>query len=209
VLAAGSVMLAGWLAHLGPALRRTLATTLIAIVTLGGLALAPLTIPLLPVDAFLRYQARIGVQPDAGERQRRVALPQHFADRFGWRELADDVASAWRSLPAEERAVCTILTRNYGEAGAIEYFQRALDFPPVVSIHNSYHLWGPGDRGLSVVLAIGFSREELEESFREVTPIANHHAELAMAYEADLVIWLCRWPLKPVGEMWPAVKLYI
>lgn len=233
MLAAGGVVIAGWLAALKPALRETpaaalkpalrgtpaaaleptlqraLAAAVITIVTLTGLALAPLTIPLLPVDAFLRYQARIGVQPDTGERHSQVALPQHFADRFGWRELADDVATTWRSLPEEDRAACTILTRNYGEAGAIEYFERDPEFPPVVSIHNAYHTWGPGDRGLRVVLAIGFSREELEESFREVTPVGRHQAELAMVYEADLTIWLCRGPLRPAEEIWPEVRMYI
>jgi hypothetical protein len=209
LLAAGSVMLFGWLARLGPPLRRGLTTLLMAGLTLAGLAIAPLAVPLLPLGAFLRYQARLGVQPDTGERHAKSTLPQHFADRFGWRELADDVARAWRALPDSDRAACTILTRNYGEAGAIAYFEREPGFPAIVSTHNSYHTWGPGDRGLEVVLAVGFSREDLEQSFREVTPVGEHHAELAMPYEADLTIWLCRGPLRPVGEMWQQARWFI
>jgi hypothetical protein len=209
LLAAGSVMLAGWLARLAPALRRGLTTVLVAVVTLTGLAVAPLAVPLLPLDAFLRYQSRLGLQPESGEKHALGKLPQHFADRFGWPELADDVARTWRALPDSDRAACTILTRNYGEAGAIAYFKREPGFPPVVSGHNSYHTWGPGGRGLEVVLAVGFSREDLEQSFREVTPAGEHHAELAMPYEADLIIWLCRGPRRPVGELWPLMRWFV
>jgi len=209
LFAAGSVMLAGWLGRLGTGLRRGLTLLLVAVVALAGLMTAPLVVPLLPVEAFIRYQARLGVHANTGENHERGALPQHFADRFGWRELADEVARVWRDLPAGDRAACTILTGNYGEAGAIEYFERAPGFPPVVSVHNSYHTWGPGDRGLEVVLAVGISREDLERFFREVTPAGRHHADLAMPYEADLVIWLCRGPRGAVAEVWPEVRRFI
>ncbi len=34
-----------------------------------------------------------------------------------------------------------IVTRNYGQAGALEYWRESYRLPPVVSGHNSYWFW--------------------------------------------------------------------
>jgi len=209
LLAAGSVVITGWMSHLRVNVRRWTAAAILVSVLLFGLVTAPLTIPLLPVDAYVRYAKMLGVSPKLEERHAQGILPQHFADRFGWPELAGDVRRAWQSLSPEDRAECTILAGNYGEAGAISYFCREPGFPPVVSVHNAFYTWGPGDRSWDVVLAVGMSREDLTAFFAEVEPVGRHHHALAMPYEADLVIWLCRKPLGPVKEGWAAAKNYI
>ncbi len=209
LLAAGSVIIAGWMAHLRVNVRRWTAVAILVSVLLSGLVTAPLTIPLLPVDAYVRYAKMLGVSSQSEERHAQGVLPQHFADRFGWPELAGEVRRAWQSLSPEDRADCTILAGNYGEAGAIAYYCREPGFPPVVSVHNAFHTWGPGDRSWDVVLAVGMSREDLTAFFAEVEPVGRHQQALAMPYEADLVIWLCRKPLGPVKEGWAAAKHYI
>jgi hypothetical protein len=70
-------------------------------------------------------------------------LPQFFADRFGWKELAGQVAGAVRSLPTEDRARCLIVADNYGEAAAINYYGRRYGIR-AASQHNSHYLWGYG-----------------------------------------------------------------
>ena len=51
------------------------------------------------------------------------------------------VAGVVRSLPSSERANVVILTSNYGEAGAIDRFGRALGLPQAFSGHNNFW-WG-------------------------------------------------------------------
>ena len=81
------------------------------------------------------------------------SLPQHYADMFGWPELADAVAKAAASLPEEERARAIVVVGNYGEAGALEMFG-AGRLPRVACQHNNWYLWGPPawDGGVAIFL---------------------------------------------------------
>ncbi len=69
------------------------------------------------------------------ERLAEPLLPQHFADRFGWENMAAQVVKVFQNLPPSDRAKVCIFTGNYGEAGAIEFFGRKLEprLPPVLS----------------------------------------------------------------------------
>lgn len=86
---------------------------------------AAIALPVLPVA---RVEPVVGVNPDVGE-------------TIGWPELAATVAEVHRDLPTAERSV--ILTRNYGEAGAIDRNGPRLGLPPAYSGHNGYWEWGP------------------------------------------------------------------
>lgn len=63
-----------------------LRATYVSILMIGGVATAPLTLPVLPVETFVRYASVVG--GDAGVRQERHEMgktPQHFAERRRWR----------------------------------------------------------------------------------------------------------------------------
>ena len=60
-------------------------------------------------------------------------LPQLHADRFGWKEMADVVASAWKTLTPEEQKKGAIFAQLYGQAGAIDHYGPALGLPRAVS----------------------------------------------------------------------------
>ena len=100
-----------------------------AVVVAAGSAIAPLAIPVLPVDTFIRYQSAIGLAASSGENNDTGSLPQTFADRFGWEEMTDAVVEVYNQLSPEEKAKCVIVTGNYGEAGAIEYYGRDRGLP--------------------------------------------------------------------------------
>ncbi len=54
----------------------------------------PLGLPILPVDALLTYQERLGMTLPATEKAHaRAALPHHFAWQFGWDEMVATVAA--------------------------------------------------------------------------------------------------------------------
>ena len=129
---------------------------LTGVVTLGCLA-APLTLPILPVDVFLRYQKAIGFTPSAGERQVLGVLPQYYADMFGWREMAEQIAGVYRALPPEDRAHAVFYGENYGEAAAIDVFGPSLGLPPAIAGANNYCLLGGprGHDGEEVIIIIG------------------------------------------------------
>ena len=72
-------------------------------------------------------------------------LPQHFADRFGWPEMAAEVARVAATLPEAERKTARVWARNYGEAAALEKYGAPLGVPPVLCPHNSFWFWSVAD----------------------------------------------------------------
>ncbi len=177
---------------------------------LGDLALAaPFAIPMLPVDSFIAYQRALGMRPPSEERRDRGDLPQFLADRFGWPELAAQVASAVRSLPPEERARCLIVADNYGEAAAINYYGRRYGLPRAVSQHNNYYLWGYGTRTPAAYVIVGDNREGLEQGFTDVREVARTNAAYAMPDETGVLISICRGLRLPLDVAWRRGKHYI
>ena len=184
--------------------------SVLAPLVLLGPVLMPLSIPVLPPAQFIVYQARLGIGPTAGERHEQGALPQHFADRFGWKELAEFIDEACTAHLPEERERAVVLVGNYGEAGALEYYKDVYNLPRVICPHNNYYLWGPGEVDGKVVLAYGFDKASLERHFESVVVSAerfNH--PLAMPYQNNRPLFICRSPRMPLDEVWPRVKRFI
>jgi len=175
----------------------------------GGAMIAPLAVPILPVEKLIRHQARIGIGPQSAENNELGALPQYYADRFGWEEMTAEVARVYDALAPEERERCAIVCMNYGEAGAITYYGRKLGLPPAVSQHNSYYLWGPGREEIDVVIAVGFDEEELRGPFASVEAAGHVLTRYAMPYESNLTIWVARGLTVPLADAWRAGKHYI
>jgi len=184
-------------------------TTVLAVVVAGGAALMPMVIPVLPVERFIAYQRMLGLEPPRTERHRMGALPQHFADQHGWRELVAAVAQVYRSLPPEQQARTAIFAQNYGQAGAIDWLGREHGLPPARSGHNHYFLWGPGEMEPQVLLIIGGEAEDHTEECTQLEVAARMpHNPYVMPYEDELQLYLCRGLKQPLATLWPRVKHY-
>jgi Dolichyl-phosphate-mannose-protein mannosyltransferase len=182
-----------------------------ALVIVGGLPLIPLAIPVLPVETYVRYQAALGREPGTEERHEMGILPQHYADMFGWEELAALVGRAHDRLTPEERARTRVYAQNYGEAGAIDVLGRRLGLPPAISGHNSYWLWGRDDPDTSwnVVIIIGGDRESNAAFFEEVEIVGQTRSPWSMPYERGLDVSIGRGPRLSRSEAWPRLRRYI
>jgi hypothetical protein len=163
----------------------------------------------LPVKALIAYQRALGITPTAGEKNSLGPLNQHFADRFGWEELTREVARIYAALPAEERARARIVTRNYGEAGAIDYYGRPYGLPAAVSPHNNYYLWGPGPDSAETFIMVGWSSKELAGAFSQVEVAGRVESPYAMPFETRWPIHVCRGPKAPLGDAWRQGKTFI
>lgn len=205
LFAAGSSVLEVWFA------RRLTWMKLVVLVVLavGGIATLPYALPVLPVEAFVGYQRAIGIQPPASENVGDTLLPQHFADRFGWENMARTVAEAYRNLPPETQADVVIFAQNYGEAGAMQYYRARYNLPLVISGHNNYFLWGYGNASGNAVLAIGADALDVQRMFTTVTRVATIKSPYAMPYETNLPVYLCSGPQMPLANLWPRVKMFI
>ena len=82
------------------------------------------------------------------------ALPQDYADMLGWRELADTTWAAYQSLPANVRARTLIHCANYGQASAINYYNRARALPAAHSLNGSFLFWYPAVDSVRAILIV-------------------------------------------------------
>lgn len=198
---------AAWEALLRPRWSRLAAPALVAA---GGLSLAPMLVPLLPAQAFVRWQAAVGFRPKPLERQAQGVLPQIFADQFGWPELARAVAEVFAGLPPAERERAAVFAQNYGQAAALDLYGRPLGLPPAASGHNQYFLWGPPPGRGEVVIVVGDQGEDCGRgAFRERELAARlPESPWVMPYESGRWIWICRQPTLPVEALWPRLKHY-
>lgn len=160
------------------------------------------------MEAFVRYQRAISLTPNTGERLTLGALPQYYADMFGWPEMAAKVAAVYRSLPPEDRARAVFYGENSGEAAAIDVFGRRLGLPPAISGHNQYFLWGPRGHDGSVVIIIGGSPQHYADLFQRFGVAGRIDQPYAMPSETDQPIYVLRGMKIPLGAYWPQVKSY-
>ena len=192
--------------------RRWIAPAFAALLVLTGAVIAPMALPVLPIETYVAYAAALGQTPASEEKKEMGPLPQFYADMFGWREMTDAVSQVATSLTPEERAHAVVRANDYGQAGAFQRFGR--DLPPVACGHNSYWLWGPGDPSPDVeVRLLGQADDEGDHSWMSVVygeceRRGAFENPWVMPYENHLGIYVCRRPIEPLGERWPKVKHY-
>ncbi|MFZ3216150.1 MAG: glycosyltransferase family 39 protein [Candidatus Acidiferrales bacterium] len=207
LMAAGGVALAAFFA--APR-RRWLAFAFPAALAAAGLLTLPFGVPFLQVATFLRYSNWLGYAHSVRtERDATAALPQLYADMFGWENMAAQIADVYHALPESEQAGCAILAGNYGEAGAIDRFGPALGLPKAISGHNSYYFWGPRQYSGACVILFGERAAEHSHLFAEsqlVATITNPDAAIA---ERNVQVYVCHKPLAPLAVLWPQFKMII
>jgi hypothetical protein len=123
--------------------------------------------------------------------------------------MASTVASVYKALPPRDRDAATILTSNYGEAGAIDYFGPEFGLPKAISPHNNYWLWGYGKADGKVLITIGISRAVLDEYCTAVEQRAVVISPYAIPYETNLPVYVCSGLKIPMSEAWEKLKRFI
>ncbi len=135
---------------------------------------------------------------------------KEFAELVGWDELIDKVSDVYYSkLTAEERKKVTILTENYGEAGAVDLLGANHGLPRAISGHNNYYLWGPGEATGEVCITLGYPEATLEKYFKHVEfagVITNRSGRKNIEY--DKPIFICKQSKKPLSQIWHEFKHY-
>lgn len=175
----------------------------------GGAALLPFALPVLPVDDYVAYAAKLGIGPSTDERKTLGRLPQHYADMHGWDAIVAEVARVHGALPPGDRARAAIFTLNYGVAGAIDVLGRDHDLPPAVSGHNQYWMWGPRGASGEVLIVVGGSREDHLRAYARADSAGVTDCGDCMPYENGNTIWVLRGPkFEGVEEVWPQLKHY-
>jgi 4-amino-4-deoxy-L-arabinose transferase-like glycosyltransferase len=188
-------------------LRRLKPVSVVAILA-GGAWIAPVAIPVLPVEKYLVYQEKLPFKvPRSEHSHMAAALPQHFADQFGWHEIVSEVVVAWNRIPPAERADCGIFAQDYGAAGAIDWYGPAYGLPASLSGHQTWFLWGPRGYSGNCLIVLDDTRKRLQELFNDVEFVGNS-PDNPYALEREVPVFICKGKKFPgtFVEAWPGVK---
>jgi hypothetical protein len=102
-----------------------------------------------------------------------------------------------------------ILTQDYSEAGAIDYWHTRLGLPGAISGHNSYWWWGwRGAHQDATTIAVGFPTGSLDPYFGRCDRVATIGGPQVDPQEDGRPILVCRdqrlsWP-----ALWPRLRHY-
>ncbi|WP_036570591.1 glycosyltransferase family 39 protein [Nocardioides sp. URHA0032] len=124
-------------------------------------------------------------------------------DTIGWPGYADQVRAVVDSLSPEEREHAVVFTTNYGEAGAMSWYDVGL---PAYSGHNGYRNWGPPPEDASPVVLVletppdDFRGCELRDRLRNDTSTDNE--------EVGAGVWVCDGPVGGWRAAWPRLVHY-
>ncbi len=169
-----------------------------------GAWFAPLTVPILPVEQFISYMNKLPIKVPRTERSHfAVVLPQHYADQFGWQEMAEAVAKIYNGLPPEQRAKTGIFGNNYGYAGAIDFFGPRLGLPKAISTHQTYWLWGPRNYTGESLIVLGDHRSSLEPKCQSIQEFDVSFGAYGLEHDPIFVCQGLKWNLQ---EIWPELK---
>ena len=173
-----------------------------------SLPLIPMLVPILPVEKLVKFASALGV--DAGVRHENLQekqLPQHFADRFGWEEMVDQVAEVYDSVATRGDADVGILTNNYGQAGAIHVLGKKRHLPDAICAEGWFYFETLREQAFDKeYVTIGVSRDYLSQLFREVIPCGVYTNRYCMPYENNKPLFLCRQAKYDLADFWRIAK---
>jgi 4-amino-4-deoxy-L-arabinose transferase-like glycosyltransferase len=186
LLAAGAPAVVGWARRGARHLRSGL---LVAALALSLAMSAPLMLPLVPARE-LAGTPITDINYDAGE-------------TVGWPEFAATIAAVHARVPDGERVA--VLTRNYGEAGAVDRFLPAL--APAHSGHNAYWTWGPPPEDAGTLIVVGLDEARLRGWFGAVELAARIDNGVGLDNdEQGEPVWLVRERRAPWSQLWPQMR---
>lgn len=175
------------------------------ILAIGAIAM-PMGFPILPIATFIQYTKKMGIEQPKFEHQPESALPQFYADMYGWEDQAQIVARYFNTLPPDERAKTAIGAPNYGEAGAIDFFGPKYGLPKAISTHQTYWIWGPRQyTGESIILMGERNPDKYRSQCSSLTLVGTPSHPYARPDERH-AIYHCRGLNVNLQEVWPRMK---
>jgi len=205
LFAAGGILIEQKLtSSIGSLLKYSYATLMFAAI----LVLLPLVLPILPVEKYIAYTKALNIAPSSSENKDLAELPQFYADMFGWKEKARDVATVFNSLSEEDKKKCAIISTNYGRCGAIDFFGGQYGLPKSIGTHNNYWIWGPRDFNGEVLIILGGDLDDHKDGFESCVQAGVSTCTHCMPYENNVNIFICRGLKANVKDAWAAEKHY-
>lgn len=117
-------------------------------------------------------------------------LPQDFSDMLGWREMAGKALKGYHMIPENERERTMIFCDNYGQTGALNYYNR-YKMPPANSFTADYIFWLPKHMEIKHILFVGeLPEQEVLDLFKEFKLVGTVENEFAREKGTNIYLLL-------------------
>lgn len=117
-------------------------------------------------------------------------LPQDFADMMGWREMAQKALQAYRMIPEDELENTLIYCDNYGQTGALNYYNRT-KMPEAYSFSTDYIYWLPKFKEIrNIVFAGDLPDKDVTDMFTEIRLVGTVENEYAREKSTHIYLLL-------------------
>lgn len=197
LLAAGAVWSETWVNAKSPAARKSITRTAWISLACGAVSVFTLTIPMAPLHSAWW----------------RVAEGSHgnFSLEIGWPEYVATIARVRDSLPPQERGGARVLAADEGGAGAVNLYGRRYGLGEAISGMNSNWLRGYGHPPPETVIAVEFTRSEVDRIFARCELAAQYSDPLGVSnitIGGRGSIFVCRDIREPWPEFWKHYQYY-
>ncbi len=166
----------------------------VAVILLLFTVSIPVLLPVWTPNQLAAYYHKYGMDKSGllkWEDQQQHPLPQDFADMLGWREMATKVSTVYHQLPDSTQAATLIYCRNYGQAGAVNYYGQQLPF--VHSDNGSFLLWMPDTFRIKNLLFVGETQpekgDEVFDQFEHVKVMDSITNPLAREFGTKIILY--------------------
>lgn len=189
VLAAGALGAERWIA------RARWRRWLVVSATLVGMAVVlPGLLPILPASAVHALPA--------------TSQHSSVGDSIGWPQLTRAVAAQDAALVRAGQPPTSIFTGYYPEAATLTVYGAGYHLPPVLSGHNAYWMWGPGQASDHTVLAVD-ALSRLRPHFATCRLLTTFNPPYHVQNDwTNIQIGVCTGPVASWRALWPHLKHY-
>lgn len=135
------------------------------------------------------------------------AINQGISDQIGWPRYVRQVADVYAALPAQDKPRTVLVTGNYGEAGALDRYGKALGLPAVYSGQNELWWLGPPPESATVVVLVTQGDPGRAKAFGSCELKANLDNGYGVENEEQTArVFVCRDLAGTWSELWPSFQ---
>jgi len=166
----------------------------------------------MPVYSFNRYLTKIyPFEKKEIEGGKYAIKYDEYYTKQKWQTTMQELKLVYDSLPLEERNICMIWGKHYGQAGAVNLLGVKYNLPKAFSYHGSFYSWTPKGQMPNTIIALSYRVGDFFSAyFDEVklvriiyNPYANNEEEL---YQR---IYICKKPKQDFDKMKELFKMRI